>query len=399
MSDIKETDVFIVSTSRTPLGGFQGVLSTLSAVELGVHAIRSVIAKSGVDVKEVEEVIMGNVISANLGQNPARQCSIGAGLPAETVCTTVNKVCASGMKAVILGAQSILLKMADVVISGGMESMSNAPFYNTAVRSGWRYGDVQLIDSLLRDGLLDAYNKEPMGVAAEYCALEHNIGREEQDDYAISSYRKAQKAHELNLFKEISPIEVSAGYKKPNIMVEKDEEISKVLNEEKLRIIRPVFKTDGTVTAANASPISDGAAALMLVSGRKLKELGLKPMARIIGCGEASQTPEKFATSPHLAISNALKSCGLSYDDVDYYEINEAFSVVAIANSKLLGLNPDKVNVLGGSVAMGHPLGCSGARIITTLISVLQHYKAKIGVAAICNGGGGASSVVIELIN
>ncbi|KAG5518922.1 hypothetical protein PMAC_002453 [Pneumocystis sp. 'macacae'] len=393
-----KSDVFIVSTSRTPLGSFRGALSKLTAVDLGVHAIKSVLKRSGINTKEVEEVVMGNVISANLGQNPARQCAIGAGLPVETICTTVNKVCASGMKAVILGAQSIFLEMADVVISGGMESMSNVPFYNPNMRSGCKYGNIQLVDGLVRDGLSDAYSNESMGIAAEYCATEYHITREEQDNYAISSYLKAQKANELNLFKEISPIEISTGNKKSTVLVEKDEEILK-LDKDKLKVIKPAFKSDGTVTAANASSISDGAAALLLVSGKKVKELGLYPIIKILGWGEVSQTPNKFTTSPCLAICKALKSCGLSHSDVDYYEINEAFSVVAIANLKLLGLNPDRVNVFGGSVSMGHPLGCSGARIIATLISVLEHHKAKIGVAAICNGGGGASAIVIERVN
>lgn len=348
--------------------------------------------------EDVEEVVMGNVISANLGQNPARQCALGAGLSEKTVCTTVNKVCASGMKAVILGAQSILVRTADIIVSGGIESMSNVPFYNSSVRSGSRYGHVTLTDGLIRDGLSDVYSGEPMGMCAEYCALEYGISREEQDNYAISSYKRAQRAHELDLFKEIIPIRVCLGSKEPSKIIDKDEEISN-LNEEKLRIIKPAFKTDGTVTAGNASTLSDGAAALVLVSGKKLKELGLTPIAKILGWGEASQTPKKFTTSPYLAITKALKYAGLSSCDVDYYEINEAFSVVALSNSKILNLDLNKVNVFGGSVAMGHPLGCSGARIITTLLSVLQHHKARIGVAAICNGGGGASSIVIEFLN
>ncbi|EMR11405.1 hypothetical protein PNEG_00428 [Pneumocystis murina B123] len=396
--EIGETDVFIVSAGRTALGSFQGSLSRLSAVELGIHVVKNVVEKSCIKAEEVEEVVIGNVISANLGQNPARQCALGAGLSEKTVCTTVNKVCASGMKAVILGAQSILVKTADIVVSGGIESMSNVPFYNSSVRSGSRYGHITLTDGLIRDGLSDAYSDEPMGIAAECCALEYEISRKEQDDYAISSYKRAQKAHELNLFKEIIPIKVSLGSKEPSKIIDKDEEISN-LNEEKLRIIKPAFKANGTVTAGNASTISDGAAALVLVSGKKLKELGLKPIAKILGWGEASQLPKKFTTSPYLAISKALKSARLSTSDVDYYEINEAFSVVALTNSKILKLDLNRVNVFGGSVAMGHPLGCSGARIITTLLSVLQHHKAKIGVAAICNGGGGASSIVIELLN
>lgn len=397
-ANIEEMEVFIVAASRTPLGSFQGILSKLSAVELGISVVKSVFQKSGINPDEIDEVIMGNVISANLGQNPARQCAIGAGLSPKTVCTTVNKVCASGLKAIILGLQTILLRTANVVISGGTESMSNVPFYNSFMRSGVRYGNVNLIDGLMKDGLSDAYSNEPMGMSAECCALEHQISREEQDNYAISSYKKAQTAQNLGLFKEIIPIEICINSKTPSRIVQMDEGISN-LNEEKLRIIRPVFKSDGTVTAANASPISDGAAALLLVSGKKLKELGLTPMAKILGWAEVSQQPNLFTTSPHLAICKALEMCQLSFVDVDYYEINEAFSVVAIANSKLLGLNPDKVNAFGGSVAMGHPLGCSGARIITTLLSVLEHHKAKIGVAAICNGGGGASAIVIERFN
>ncbi|KTW30715.1 hypothetical protein T552_00427 [Pneumocystis carinii B80] len=395
---IEDREVFIVSLGRTAQGSFQGGLSGLTAVELGVHVVKHVVEKSGIKAEEVEEVIIGNVISANLGQNPARQCALGAGLSENTVCTTVNKVCASGMKAVILGAQSIMVNTADIVVSGGIESMSKVPFYNTSVRSGSRYGHIKLIDGLIRDGLSDAYSDEPMGIGAESCAIEYEISREEQDDYAICSYKRAQKAQELNLFREIIPIKVCLGAKKVDKIIDKDEEISN-LNEEKLRKIRPVFKEDGTVTAGNSSTISDGAAALVLVSGKKLKELGLKPIAKILGWGEASQIPKKFTTSPYLAISKALKSSGLSSSDVDYYEINEAFSVVALANSKILKLDPDRVNVFGGSVAIGHPLGCSGARIITTLLSVLQHHKAKIGVAAICNGGGGASSIVIEFLN
>lgn len=390
--------VFIVAAGRTPLGSFQGNLSRLTAVDLGVHVIKELKDRAGLKGQEVEEVIIGNVVSANLGQNPARQCALRSGLSEETICTTVNKVCASGLKAVILGVQSIQMKSAEVVIVGGIESMSNVPFYNPSIRSGVKYGHVQLIDGLVRDGLSDAYTNEPMGMAAEYCAVEYQIDREEQDNYAISSYKRAQKAHELNLFKEIIPIEVSLGPKKSNKIIDKDEEISN-LNEEKLKIIKPVFKENGTVTAGNASPISDGAAALILVSEKKLHELKLTPIAKIIGYGEASQAPEKFATSPHLAITKALKFSGLSSSDVDYYEINEAFSVVALANSKILKLDLNRVNVFGGSVAMGHPLGCSGTRIITTLLSVLQHHKAKIGVAAICNGGGGASSLVIEKLN
>lgn len=333
-----------------------------------------------------------------MGQNPARQCAINAGLDESTVATTVNKVCASGLKAIILGAQTIMTGNASIVVAGGTESMSNTPHYLPNLRTGVKYGDAGLIDGVQKDGLRDAYGKqELMGMQGELCASTHDITREQQDEYAIKTYQKAQAATEAGLFKsEIAPVEVSGGRGKPNVTVDRDEEV-KNLNIDRLKSARPVFiPGTGTVTAANASPINDGASALVLVSEAKLKELGIKPIAKILGWGDAAHAPEKFTTAPSLAIPKAIKHAGLTADNVDFYEINEAFSVVSLANIKLLGLDPEKVNVFGGSVAIGHPLGCSGARIITTLTTVLKEKKAKIGCAGICNGGGGASALVIE---
>lgn len=333
-----------------------------------------------------------------MGQNPARQCAINAGLDEATVATTVNKVCASGLKAIILGAQTIMTGNASIVVAGGTESMSNTPHYLPNLRTGVKYGDAGLIDGVQKDGLRDAYGKqELMGMQGELCASTHEITREQQDEYAIKTYQKAQAATEAGVFKsEIAPVEVSGGRGKPNVTVDRDEEV-KNLNIDRLKSARPVFiPGTGTVTAANASPINDGASAVVLVSEAKLKELGIKPIAKILGWGDAAHAPEKFTTAPSLAIPKAIKHAGLTADNVDFYEINEAFSVVALANIKLLGLDPEKVNVFGGSVAIGHPLGCSGARIITTLTTVLKEKKAKIGCAGICNGGGGASALVIE---
>lgn len=336
----------------------------------------------------------------SLGQNPARQCAIGGGLAETTVCTTVNKVCASGMKAIILGAQTIMTGNAEIVVAGGTESMSNTPHYLPVLRTGSKYGDQTLVDGVLKDGLTDAYGKkEHMGFAGEECAQDHSITREQQDDYAIKSYQRAQKATEAGLFKEeIVPVEVSGGRGKPAIKVEKDDEV-KNLNIEKLRAMRPAFQPNGgTVTAPNAAPINDGASALVLVSEAKLKELGIKPLAKILGWGDAAKQPSKFTTAPALAIPKAMKHAKVEASEVDAYEINEAFSVVALANMKILGLDGENVNMHGGSVAIGHPLGCSGARIVTTLIHVLKEKKGKIGVAGICNGGGGASAIVVELL-
>lgn len=336
----------------------------------------------------------------SLGQNPARQCAISGGLSEATVSTTVNKVCASGLKAIILGAQTIITGNADIVVAGGTESMSNVPHYLPTLRTGAKYGDQTLVDGVLKDGLTDAYGKkEHMGLAGEECASDHTVSREEQDDYAIKSYQKAQKATEAGIFKnEIVPVEISGGRGKPNITVDKDDEV-KNLNIEKLKAMRPAFKPNGgTITAPNAAPLNDGASALVLVSEAKLKELGLKPLAKIIGWGDAEKSPSKFTTAPALAIPKAIKHAGIDASAVDFYEINEAFSVVAVANCKILGLDTAKVNVHGGAVAIGHPLGASGARIVTTLVNVLKEHKGKIGVAGICNGGGGASALVIEYL-
>ncbi|PNS17977.1 Acetyl-CoA acetyltransferase [Sphaceloma murrayae] len=391
------TPVYIVSAARTPTGSFLGSLSSLSAPQLGAHAIKAAVERSGVKPEAIEEVFFGNVLSANIGQNPARQCALGAGLPESVVCTTVNKVCASSIKALIFGAQTILTGTADIVVAGGAESMSNAPHYLPNMRTGAKFGDQSLVDGVLKDGLTDAYKKEHMGLQGEECASDHGFDRESQDDYCIRSYKKAQAAQEAGLFAaEIAPIEVSAGRGKPNITVDKDDE-PKNFNESKTKTLRPSFKPNGgTVTAANASPLSDGAAALVLVSEAKLKELGLKPIGKILGWGDAAQNPSKFTTAPALAMPKALKHAGIDQSAVDAFEINEAFSVVALANMKLLNLSEEKVNLHGGAVALGHPLGASGARIVTTLLNVLKEKKGKIGCAGICNGGGGASAIVIE---
>ncbi|EGR47147.1 uncharacterized protein TRIREDRAFT_79439 [Trichoderma reesei QM6a] len=387
--------VYIVSAARTPVGSFLGSLSSLSATQLGAAAIKGAVERSGVKPEDVEEVFFGNVLSANLGQAPARQAAIAAGLPKNVITTTVNKVCASSLKAVILGAQNIMLGVNDIVVAAGAESMSNTPHYLPNLRTGAKYGDQSLVDGVLKDGLTDTFKKEHMGLQAELCAEEHNISREAQDEYAINTYKKAQAATEAGLFKEIVPVEVPGPRGKPPVVVDRDDEV-KNLNEAKLKAMRPAFKPDGSVTAPNAAPLNDGAAAVVLVSEAKLKELGLKPIAKILGWGDAEREPERFTIAPALAIPKAIKHAGLTPEDVDYYEINEAFSVVALANLQLLNLSPEKVNVFGGSVAIGHPLGASGARILSTLTSVLAEKKGKIGVAGICNGGGGASALVIE---
>ncbi|KAJ9132998.1 Acetyl-CoA acetyltransferase [Pleurostoma richardsiae] len=390
--------VYIASVARTPVGSFLGSLSSLSAIELGSIAIKAAVERvPEIKPQDVEEVFFGNVLSANLGQAPARQCAINAGLSEATVCTTVNKVCASGMKAIILGAQTIMTGNASIVVAGGTESMSNTPHYLPSLRKGAKYGNQTLVDGVENDGLRDAYGKkELMGLQGELCSQDHSITREMQDEYAIKAYQKAQAATAAGLFTEIVPVEVSGGRGKPPIKITADEEV-KNLNADKMKTLRPAFiPNGGTVTAANAAPLNDGAAAVVLVSEAKLKELGIKPIAKILGWGDAAREPERFTTAPALAIPKAIKHAGLEQKDIDFYEINEAFSVVALANVKLLSLDPETVNVFGGSVAIGHPLGCSGARIIATLTSVLREKKAKIGCAGICNGGGGASALVIE---
>lgn len=388
-------EVYIVSAVRTPIGSFGGKLVGMTAVELGSIAIKGALTKSGVSSEVVQEVFMGNVISANLGQAPARQASIGAGIGYQVPCTTINKVCASGMKAVMLAAQSIMLGINDVVVAGGMESMSNVPYYVPKARFGYKYGNAELTDGLVRDGLFEVYYKFPMGNCAENTAKEMNITREEQDVYAIQSYKRAAAAWEKGLFKdEIVPVEM-IGRKGETILIEEDEEFRNVMFD-KIPSLKPVFDKNGTVTAANASTMNDGASALVLVSKEKADELGLKPLAKIRGFADAATDPLWFTTAPALAIPKALKHAGLSADDVSYYEVNEAFSAVALANQRELNLHNDRLNIFGGAVALGHPLGASGARIITTLNSVLHQKSGDIGVAGICNGGGGASAIVIE---
>lgn len=389
-------EVYIVSAVRTPIGSFGGSLSKVSATQLGATAIKGAIAKSKVDAEQIDEVFMGNVISANLGQAPARQASLFAGISNKVPCTTINKVCSSGMKSVMIGAQTIMLGDNDVVIAGGMENMSSVPHYVPGMRTGLKLGDGKLVDGMVKDGLWDVYNNYHMGNAAELCATELKFSREEQDRYAIQSYKRSAAASEAGKFKdEIVPVEIKT--RKGNVIVDTDEEFSNV-KFEKIPTLRPVFVKDGTVTAANASTINDGASALMLMSKEKVEELGVKPIAKLIGYGDAAHEPEWFTTAPTKAIPKAISKAGLKADDIDFYEINEAFSVVALAGIQELKLDENKVNVNGGGVSLGHPLGSSGARIIVTLINVLKQNNGKYGVAALCNGGGGASAVVVENI-
>lgn len=390
-------EVYIVAAVRTPIGSFGGSLAGLSAIDLGAIAIKGALEKAGVEGKEVNEVLMGNVVSANLGQAPARQAAVAAGLGYTVPCTTINKVCSSGMKATMFGAQSIMLGQNDVVVAGGMESMSNIPYYIPKARYGYKYGNGELVDGLLKDGLFEAYYKFPMGNCADNTAREMCISREEQDQYAINSYKRVAQAVESGYFKnEIVPVEVPQRKGDP-LLFDTDEEYKNV-KFDKIPSLRPVFSKEGTVTAANASTINDGAAAMVLMNKEKADALGIKPIAKIRGFGDAAQDPIWFTTSPALAIPNALKMAGISKSDVDFFEINEAFAVVALANIQKLELDPEKVNVFGGAVAMGHPLGCSGARIMTTLSNVLQQKSGSIGVAGICNGGGGASAIVLERV-
>ena len=389
-------EVVIISAVRTPIGSFGGALASLSATELGAIALKGALEKAGVAGAEVNQVIMGNVISANLGQAPARQAAKKAGLPDTVECTTVNKVCASGSKAIMMAAQSIMLGQSDVVLAGGMESMSNVPYYLDKNRFGAKYGHGQVIDGLVRDGLWDPYNDYAMGNAAENTAKEMGFTREQQDAFAIESYTRSAAAAKAGKKKdEIVPVSIEVRGK--TTVIEDDEEYLKV-DFAKLPGLRPAFTKDGTVTAANASTLNDGAAAVLLMSREKADELGLKPIGRILGFADAEQAPEWFTTSPSLAIPKALKNAGKTAADVDFYEINEAFSVVSLANNKLLNLEGTKVNAYGGAVSLGHPLGASGARIVTTLMSVLKNEGGKIGVTGICNGGGGASAIVVEAL-
>jgi acetyl-CoA C-acetyltransferase len=390
-------EVFIVSAVRTPIGSFNGSIAGISASQLGAIVIKEAINRTGIIPGVVSEVYMGNVYSAGLGQAPARQAAIFAGLPTSTICTTVNKVCASGMKAVMLAAESIMLGYNDVAIGGGMESMSNVPYYLDKARSGYRLGHGQLTDGIIKDGLWDVYKDYHMGNAAELCAKEYGITREEQDAYAIESYKRTARAHQEGLFKEeIVPVSVPQRGMEPMMFVE-DEEFTKV-DFKKVPMLKPVFVKDGTVTAANASTINDGASALLLMSKEKMEEYSLKPIGRILSFADAAQAPEWFTTSPSKAIPIAIQRAKLKKENIDYYEINEAFSVVSLANNMMMNLDPSIVNVNGGAVSLGHPLGCSGARILTSLVHVLHQKKAKYGAAGICNGGGGASAMIIEAL-
>ena len=388
-------EVYIISAVRTPIGSFGGSLASVSATQLGATAIKGAINKAKINAKDVDEVLMGNVLSANLGQAPARQAALLAGLSNEVICTTVNKVCASGSKAIMIGAMTIMTGNAEVVIAGGMESMSNVPFYVDKARFGFKLGHGTFTDGILKDGLWDVYNNYHMGNAAEATAKDMNISRQMQDEFAIESYKRAIAANNNNYFKD-EIVEVEIPQKgKDSIFVTEDEEYKSV-NFDKIPLLKTVFEKDGTITAANASTLNDGASAIVLMSKKKAEALGLKPIARIIGFADAAQAPALFTTSPSLAIPKALKNAGISKHEVDYYEINEAFAAVSIANNIAMNLNPEKVNTFGGAVAMGHPLGSSGARIVCTLLNVLEKKGGKIGVTGICNGGGGASAIVIE---
>jgi acetyl-CoA C-acetyltransferase len=392
---MKKTVVYIVSAVRTPIGSFGGSLKDISATKLGATAIQAAVERAGIKGSDVDEVLMGCVLQANLGQAPARQAAKFAGLPDSVVCTTVNKVCASGMKAIAQGAQAILLGDASVVVAGGMENMSQVPYYSENLRWGNKYGNVSMIDGLAKDGLTDVYNNYAMGVAADMCAKECNITREDQDAFAIESYKRSAAAWAEGKFSaEVVPVQIT-GRKGDVITFSEDEEYKNV-NFDKVPGLRAAFTKEGTVTAANASTMNDGAAALILMSKEKMEALGLKPLAKIRGYADVEQAPEWFTTTPSLALPKAVAKAGLNMSDLEFVELNEAFSVVGIVNAQKMGLDAAKVNVNGGAVSLGHPLGCSGARIIVTLIHVLSQNNAKIGGAGICNGGGGASAMVIE---
>ena len=389
-------EVYIIAAVRTPIGAFMGGLSTISATELGSIAIKGAIEKSDLPVNLVDEVFMGNVLQAGLGQAPARQAALGAGLGQNVPCTTVNKVCASGMKAIMLGAQTILAGDNHIVVAGGMENMSQTPHYLDA-RNGTKFGNITALDGISKDGLLDVYNKVPMGNCAEICAKEHNISREDQDNFAITSYQRASAAWINGKFND-EIVAVSVPQRKGDPIVIKEDEEYKNVFLDKIPGLRPAFDKDGTITAANASTINDGASALILASKEAVDKYGLKPLAKIVSFADAAQAPEWFTTAPSLAIPKALEKANLKISDVDFWELNQAFSVVGIANTKILGLDPSKVDVNGGAVALGHPLGNSGSRIVVTLINVLKQNAGKIGGAGICNGGGGASAIIIENI-
>ena len=390
-------EVVIVSAVRTPMGSFGGTLSSVSATKLGATAIKGAIDKIGLDETSIDEVFMGNVLQANLGQAPARQAAIFAGLSEDTPCTTINKVCSSGMKSIMIAAQTIMCGDNHVVVAGGMENMSSVPHYFAKGRTGQKLGDMKLIDGMVKDGLTDVYSRAHMGVCAETCAKDMTFSREQQDEFAIESYNRSTNSWKEGRFlNEIVPVEVPQR-RGDAIIVSEDEEYKNV-KLDKIPQLRPVFDKEGTITAANASTLNDGASALILMSAEKAEELKIKPIAKIRSFSDAAQQPEWFTTAPAKAVPIAIKKAGLNKDDIDYYELNEAFSVVGLANMKILDLDPKKVNVNGGAVSLGHPLGSSGSRIIVTLINVLQQKNGKIGAAGICNGGGGASAMIIELI-
>jgi acetyl-CoA C-acetyltransferase len=387
-------EVFIISAVRTPIGSFGGTLADTSATQLGTIAIKGALAKAGITPEEVKEVIIGNVVSANLGQAPARQAAIYAGLPPSVICTTINKVCASGMKATAYGAQSILMGHADIVVTGGMENMSQIPFYIPKARFGYKYGNGELVDGLSKDGLLDVYDQQAMGTFADKTAVKYGISREEQDAYAIRSYRlAAQNTEGGNFNDEIIPVEIQT--RKGVVLMSQDEEYKNVIFD-KIPTLKPAFSKDGTVTAANASTINDAAAALVLASAEAVKRLNLTPIARIVSFADGEQEPQWFTTAPTIAAPKALKNAGLKIQDISYFEVNEAFAVVPLAFAQVLDFDPEKMNIMGGAVSLGHPLGCSGARILTTLNTVLRQKQGKYGMAAICNGGGGASAMILE---
>ena len=389
-------EVYIISAVRTPMGAFMGGLSNISATQLGSTAIKGAVERAGISVDAIDEVFMGNVLQAGLGQAPARQAALGAGLNKNVACTTINKVCASGMKSIMLGAQTILAGDNHVVVVGGMENMSQTPHYVNG-RNGTKFGNITMLDGITKDGLLDVYSKVPMGNCAELCAKEYDITREDQDNFAITSYTRATEAWKAGRFNnEIVPVAVPQRKGDP-IMVSEDEEYKNVFLD-KIPGLKPAFDKEGTITAANASTLNDGASALVLASKEAVEKYGLKPIAKIVSYADAAQAPEWFTTAPSLAVPKALDKAGMKISDVDYWELNQAFSVVGLANMKILGLDASKVDVNGGAVALGHPLGNSGSRVVVTLINVLKQNNAKIGAAAICNGGGGASALIIENI-
>lgn len=391
-------EIYIVAAARTAIGSFGGALKNVQSTKLGAIVIKEVVARSGINANEIQEVYMGSVLQANLGQAPARQAAIFAGLSNTARCTTINKVCASGMKAISIATQSILCGDADVVVAGGMENMSQVPFYSTNTRWGNKYGDVIMVDGIAKDGLTDVYHNYPMGNASDLCAKYHAISREDQDAYAMESYKRSKSAWENGRFEdEIVQVEIPQ-HKGAPLIFKEDEEFKNV-HFDKIAGLKPAFSLNGTATAANSSTMNDGAAALLLMSKQKATQRKITPIAKIRGYADSEQAPEWFTTSPALAITRALSKAGLTLADIDYFELNEAFSTVGLVNMKMLKLDPKKVNVNGGAVSLGHPLGCSGARIVVTLINVLKQNNGKYGVASICNGGGGASAIVIELVN